>query len=212
MRSVADEAGLTKSTVHYYLRDANELIDLAVLGFLDVLADHAAGLIAAAPDGLEALCALVRIFTARDVPPIALADATLWSDFATHASRRGALDELALCLDTFSALFEQRADAHRRRQRGMARALHSPLPARHAQSEARCRGSHRRDRVRRLGARRRHPRSAAMLTTSTPCDDVDPEVRHRITRGVFEELFPHTVHEEEVLVTVARGRTKSGDR
>jgi AcrR family transcriptional regulator len=107
VRAVADEAGLTKSTVHYYLRDSNELVDLAVLGFLDALADHAAGLIADAPDGTEALCALVRIFTAGHAPPIAMTDPTLWSDFATHAWRRGALDELALCLDTFSSLFEQ---------------------------------------------------------------------------------------------------------
>ena len=107
VRAVADEAGLTKSTVHYYLRDANELIDLAVLGFLDALADHAAKLIAAAPDGSEALYALVRIFTTGEAPPIAMTDPTLWSDFATHAWRRGALDELALCLDAFSSLFEQ---------------------------------------------------------------------------------------------------------
>jgi len=106
VRAVADEAGLTKSTVHYYLRDSNELIDLAVLGFLDALADHAEELIAAAPDGIEALYALVRIFTTGDAPAIAMTDPTLWSDFATHAWRRGALDELALCLDTFSALFE----------------------------------------------------------------------------------------------------------
>lgn len=107
VRAVADEAGLTKSTVHYYLRDSNELVDLAVLGFLDALAEHAAGLIADAPDGTEALCSLVRIFTAGHAPPIAMTDPTLWSDFATHAWRRGALDELALCLDTFSSLFEQ---------------------------------------------------------------------------------------------------------
>ncbi len=107
VRAVADEAGLTKSTVHYYLRDSNELVDLAVLGFLDALAEHAARLIADAPDGTEALCALVRIFTAGHAPAIAMTDPTLWSDFATHAWRRGALDELALCLDTFSALFEQ---------------------------------------------------------------------------------------------------------
>jgi len=107
VRAVAGEAGLTKSTVHYYLRDSNELVDLAVLGFLDALADHAARLIADAPDGTEALCALVRLFTAGHAPPIAMTDPTLWSDFATHAWRRGALDELALCLDTFSSLFEQ---------------------------------------------------------------------------------------------------------
>jgi AcrR family transcriptional regulator len=106
VRAVAEESGLTKSTVHYYLRDSNELIDLAVLGFLDALADHATGLIAAAPDGSEALCALVRIFTAGESPATAMTDPTLWSDFATHAWRRGALDELALCLDTFSSLFE----------------------------------------------------------------------------------------------------------
>jgi AcrR family transcriptional regulator len=106
VRAVADEAGLTTSTVHYYLRDSNEPVDLAVLGFLDALADHAAKLIAAAPDGNEALYALVRIFTAGEAPPIAMTDPTLWSDFATHAWRRGALDELALCLDTFSALLE----------------------------------------------------------------------------------------------------------
>ena len=107
VRAVADEAGLTKSTVHYYLRDSDELIDLAVLGFLDALAGHAGRLIATAPDGREALYALVRIFTAGEAPAIALTDPTLWSDFATHAWRRGALDELARCLDTFSALFEQ---------------------------------------------------------------------------------------------------------
>jgi AcrR family transcriptional regulator len=107
VRAVADEAGMTKSTVHYYLRDANELVDLAVLGFLDALADHAARLIAEAPDGREALHALVRIFTAGEAPAIALTDPTLWSDFATHAWRRGALDELARCLDTFSGLFER---------------------------------------------------------------------------------------------------------
>ena len=107
VRAVADEAGLTKSTVHYYLRDSDELIDLAVLGFLDALADHAGRLIATAPDGREALYALVRIFTTGEAPAIAMTDPTLWSDFATHAWRRGALDELALCLDTFSALFEQ---------------------------------------------------------------------------------------------------------
>ena len=108
VRAVADEAAMTKSTVHYYLRDANELVDLAVLGFLDALADHAAGLIAAvAPDGGEALHALVRIFTAGEAPAIAMTDPTLWSDFATHAWRRGALDELARCLDTFTSLFEQ---------------------------------------------------------------------------------------------------------
>jgi AcrR family transcriptional regulator len=107
VRSVADEADLTKSTVHYYLRDADELVDLAVLGFLDALAEHAAALISAAPDGPEALYALVRIFTGGEAPPIALTDPTLWSDFATHAWRRGALGELALCLDTFSSLFEQ---------------------------------------------------------------------------------------------------------
>jgi AcrR family transcriptional regulator len=106
VRAVAAEAGLTKSTVHYYLRDSNELVDLAVLGFLDALADYAASLISAAADGLDALYALVRMFTTGEGPPIAMSDPTLWSDFATHAWRRGAFDELALCLDTFSSLFE----------------------------------------------------------------------------------------------------------
>jgi hypothetical protein len=54
-----------------------------------------------------ALCALVRIFSSGEAPPIAMTDPTLWSDFATHAWRRGALDELARCLDTFTSLFEQ---------------------------------------------------------------------------------------------------------
>jgi hypothetical protein len=49
----------------------------------------------------------VRIFTAGDAPAIAMTDPTLWSDFATHAWRRGAIDELARCLDTFTSLFEQ---------------------------------------------------------------------------------------------------------
>ncbi|EFC85228.1 TetR/AcrR family transcriptional regulator [Parafrankia sp. EUN1f] len=61
-RAVAEEAGLTKSTVHYYVDNAGELVDLAVLTFLRQLADRVRQHMDAAADGPAAFRALVRTF------------------------------------------------------------------------------------------------------------------------------------------------------
>jgi hypothetical protein len=36
-------------------------------------------------------------------------------------------------------------------------------------------------------------------------DDVDPEVRQRITRGAFEELFPHVSSPPDAVLPVTTG-------
>ncbi|KPM56439.1 TetR family transcriptional regulator [Frankia sp. CcI49] len=134
-RAVAEEAGLTKSTVHYYVDDAGELVDLAVLTFLRQFADHVRQHMDAAADGPAAFRALVRTFLPPDLPPedgtaepggtaapggetapggggVALgADArlnslVLWTTYLAHAWPRGAHAEVLTCFETIRALFE----------------------------------------------------------------------------------------------------------
>jgi AcrR family transcriptional regulator len=105
-RIVAEEGGLTKSTVHYYVRDANELVDLAVLTFMERLARQTRLRMDEAPDGRGALGVLVRMFMNRDERDITLQDPTLWAAYTAHAYGRGAIGELVACFEQFSALFE----------------------------------------------------------------------------------------------------------
>ncbi|WP_261567334.1 TetR/AcrR family transcriptional regulator [Frankia gtarii] len=112
IRSVAEESELKKSTVHYYVRDSNELVDLAVLTLLQQLADQMKARMDEAPDGPEALCVLVRMFMGRGAHTVTLSEPTplknpmLWSDYTTHAWSRGAGAAVVTCFDTFGALFE----------------------------------------------------------------------------------------------------------
>jgi AcrR family transcriptional regulator len=106
VRAVADEAMLTKSTVHNYVRDANELVDLAVRAFLDRLAEQVRSGMQKLPEGPGSLFLLVRMFTNREDRSVGLEDRTLWAAYTAHAFRRGAHDELIACFDIFSELFE----------------------------------------------------------------------------------------------------------
>jgi AcrR family transcriptional regulator len=110
VRAVADEAGLTKSTVHYYVHDANELVDLAVLTCMERLAAHTQVVMDEAPDGPGALCALVRMFLHPDERGVVLEDRTLWAAYTAHAFGRGAHAQLLACFEIFSALFESALD------------------------------------------------------------------------------------------------------
>jgi AcrR family transcriptional regulator len=121
VRAVADEASLTKSTVHNYVRDANELVDLAVRAFMDRLAGQASDRIRQLPEGPDSLFLLVRIFINREERGVELEDRTLWAAYTAHAYRRGAHVELVACFEIFSGLFEtalERCDVDAARERG----------------------------------------------------------------------------------------------
>lgn len=110
IRAVADEAGLPKSTVHYYVANANELVDLAVLTYLRQFADHARARMDAAPDGREAFRVLVRTFLASPTDPATVHSMTLWTAYTAHAWPRGARAEVLACSETIRVLFESALD------------------------------------------------------------------------------------------------------
>src|SRR3954447_4652722 len=55
IRAVAEQSGLTKSTVHYYFEDANDLVDLSVDEIMRRMARHARESVLAAATGAAAL-------------------------------------------------------------------------------------------------------------------------------------------------------------
>ncbi len=121
IRAVADEAGLTKSTVHYYVHDANELVDLAVFTCMERLAAHARIQMSEALDGAAALCALVRMFLNPDERGVEMQDRTLWAAYTANVFARGVHVELVACFDIFSVLFESalvRCDVTQPHERG----------------------------------------------------------------------------------------------
>src|SRR5438876_2050965 len=69
IRSVAEHSGLTKSTVHYYFDDANELVDLSVNEIFQRMGRHARAGVLAAPDAVGGLEFLVRLFMGRALTP-----------------------------------------------------------------------------------------------------------------------------------------------
>jgi AcrR family transcriptional regulator len=115
VRAVAEESGLGKSTVHYYVDDAAELVDLGVLTFLQQFAEQARRRMDAAVDGPEALRVLVRLFlpgaAGEPAPgPATLGSLTLWTAYLAHAGPRGASAEVLACFETVRALFETALD------------------------------------------------------------------------------------------------------
>jgi AcrR family transcriptional regulator len=125
IRGVAEEADVPKSTVHYYVRDANELVDLAVLTFLQQFADHLSTQMTSLRDGPEALSLLVRGFMGRGDRALSIKDPTLWSQYTSHAWSRGASQPVLICFETFHKLFEtalERCDVPDRTER--ARSIH----------------------------------------------------------------------------------------
>ncbi|UGQ11934.1 TetR family transcriptional regulator [Yinghuangia sp. ASG 101] len=110
IRAVAEESGLPKSTVHYYVADADELVDLAVLTSIRRFADHATARMDAEPDGEGAFRALVRAFLASPTDPATVTSMMLWTAYTAHAWPRGARDEVLACSETIRVLFESALD------------------------------------------------------------------------------------------------------
>jgi DNA-binding transcriptional regulator YbjK len=106
LRAVAEEAGLTKSTVHYYFDDANELVDLSVVELFERQARGLRKVIEAMPDGPEALAFLVRLFMGRAGSPPPFRDGSLWPEYTAHAWKRGAHEHLHRCLEVTRVVFE----------------------------------------------------------------------------------------------------------
>jgi AcrR family transcriptional regulator len=106
-RAVAQRAGLTKSTVHYYFEDANELVDLSVKEIMRRLAAYAGDRVLASADATEAVEFLVRLFMSRDDTPhrLLFRDRMLWPAYTTHAWRRGATSQILGRLETLRAVF-----------------------------------------------------------------------------------------------------------
>ena len=105
-RSVAEEAGLKKSTVHYYFDDGDELVDLSVIELFERQSRQVLGVIAHRSEGPDALAFVVRLFMGRagNAPPFR--DATLWPEYTAHAWKRGAHDHLHRGLETMRVVVQ----------------------------------------------------------------------------------------------------------
>lgn len=103
-RAVADASPLTKSAIHYYFHDIDEIVDEAMAGHVDAMlanlrqvADHAE------PD--ERLWRVVEAYLATfaQQPDAAL----LWFEYWLAASRRAALGRPAAMLDKVRVLLAE---------------------------------------------------------------------------------------------------------
>lgn len=108
IRAVADRSGLTKSTVHYYFNDANELVDLSVYEIFQRMARHARDSVVASPDGVAALEFLVRLFmgNAKTPPDLTFRESMLWPAYTAHAWKRGATGAILENLEALRCVFE----------------------------------------------------------------------------------------------------------
>lgn len=108
-RAVAERSGLTKSTVHYYFDDANELVDLSVNEIMRRVARFASEQVAAAPSAEEAVEFLVRLFMshASRLPNVEFRDSMLWPAYVAHAWKRGATGQIMSAINTLNAVFVQ---------------------------------------------------------------------------------------------------------
>jgi AcrR family transcriptional regulator len=112
IRAVAERSGLTKSTVHYYFDDANELIDLSVSEIFQRMARHAAQSVVAAGDGAAGLEFLIRLFLGRAKTPrdVTFRQSMLWPAYTAHAWKRGATAAILHNLEALRRVFELAMD------------------------------------------------------------------------------------------------------
>jgi AcrR family transcriptional regulator len=89
-RAVADASPLTKSAIHYYFHDINEIVDRAVLAHLDSMLENLRRVADQPADPHERLWAVIDAYLATfaDKPHAAL----LWFEYWVTASRRSSLD------------------------------------------------------------------------------------------------------------------------
>ncbi len=108
-RAVAERSGLTKSTVHYYFEDANELVDLSVNEIMRRVARFAGEQVAAAPSAEAAVEFLVRLFMRHGsrLPDLEFRDSMLWPAYVAHAWKRTATAQIISAIGTLNAVFVQ---------------------------------------------------------------------------------------------------------
>ncbi|HJP79643.1 MAG TPA: TetR family transcriptional regulator [Pseudonocardiaceae bacterium] len=100
-RSVADASPLTKSAIHYYFNDINEIIDRAVAGHIDAMLGALRKVVDDADEPRERLWRVVHIYLTEfvDQPHAAF----LWFEYWISAGRRASLTAAEQQLDQVRA-------------------------------------------------------------------------------------------------------------
>jgi AcrR family transcriptional regulator len=108
IRAVAERSGLTKSTVHYYFDDANELVDLSVNEIFERMGRFARESVLAASDPTEGLEFLVRLFLGRvrTPPDVRFRESMLWPAYTAHAWKRGQQASILKGLEALRTVFQ----------------------------------------------------------------------------------------------------------
>jgi len=105
VRRIAEVTPLTKSTIHYYFDDADELIDLVVIEVIRLFADLCTTILAEA-GRKKSIVILTRIFIGREWGMYSNAS-LLWHEFAVHSLQRdrheGLVQTFALVSDVFES-------------------------------------------------------------------------------------------------------------
>ncbi|MFL6118107.1 TetR/AcrR family transcriptional regulator [Actinophytocola sp.] len=101
-RAVADASPLTKSAIHYYFHDVDEIVDEAMSAHVDAMLASLRSAAEAEGDPDERLWRVVEAYLATfaDLPHAAF----LWFEYWVAASRRESLDAAAGMLDRVHAL------------------------------------------------------------------------------------------------------------
>ncbi|WP_324192813.1 TetR/AcrR family transcriptional regulator [Nocardia transvalensis] len=125
-RAVADASPLTKSAIHYYFRDIDEIVDYAVAAHLDAMLTTLREVAADDAASEQRLCAVVETYLATFAErPYA---AFLWFEYWIAAGRRNATDAVAAMLAQVQELLEDLLSAaHAADPATSSRRLHSWL-------------------------------------------------------------------------------------
>ena len=105
VRRIAKVSPLTKSTIHYYFDDADELIDLVVVEVIRLFAELCKTILEDA-DRDQAIVILTRIFIGQEWGMYAN-DSLLWHEFAVHSLKRDRHEGLAQTFGLVGDVFEE---------------------------------------------------------------------------------------------------------
>jgi AcrR family transcriptional regulator len=102
-RAVADASPLTKSAIHYYFRDVDEIIDQAMTAHVDVMLTGLRDVARQPADPHDRLWSVISAYLATfaDQPHAAF----VWFEYWVTASRRHALDPASQMLASVEDLF-----------------------------------------------------------------------------------------------------------
>jgi AcrR family transcriptional regulator len=90
VRAVADASPLTKSAIHYYFADLNELVDAAMAGHIEAFLTRVRAAAARGSDPIERFWTAIEAYLGTfDENPAA---ALLWYDYWIDAARKGRLE------------------------------------------------------------------------------------------------------------------------